>query len=114
MTTVEAMKRLENDWFIALSGQLCVDMDKKDAFLEAIGIAITAIRAQQEREKNEPLMLENVAQAYLEICEHDCVGDDSVGIPCCQFYKWPDLDDDENPCLGECMLNPCRHKPKED
>ena len=66
MTTEEAMKRLENDWFIALSGQLCVDMDKKDAFLEAIGIAITAIRAQQEAEKNEPLMLEELREMHGE------------------------------------------------
>lgn len=62
MTTAEAIKRLENDWFHALGGQLCVDECKKEAFLEAVGMAISALSAQQEAEKNEPLTLEELRE----------------------------------------------------
>ena len=44
MTREEAIKHLRNDWFMSLGGQLCVDEDKKDAFLEAIGMGIKAFR----------------------------------------------------------------------
>lgn len=44
MTLEEAIKHLRNDWFMSLGGQLCVDEDKKDAFLEAIGMGIKALR----------------------------------------------------------------------
>ena len=44
MTREEAIKHLRNDWFMSLGGQLCVDEDKKDAFLEALGMALTALR----------------------------------------------------------------------
>ncbi len=51
MSIEETIKSLKNDWFVSLFGQLCVDMDKKDKFLEAVGMAISALRAQQEAEK---------------------------------------------------------------
>ena len=44
MTREETIKHLRNDWFMSLGGQLCVDEDKKDAFLEAIGMGIKALR----------------------------------------------------------------------
>ena len=44
MTREEASKHLRNDWFMSLGGQLCVDEDKKDAFLEAVGMGIKALR----------------------------------------------------------------------
>ena len=44
MTREEAIKHLQNDWFMSLGGQLCVDGDKKDAFLEAVGMSIKALR----------------------------------------------------------------------
>ena len=44
MTKEEAIKHLRDDWFMSLGGQLCVDEDKKDAFLEAIGMGIKALR----------------------------------------------------------------------
>ena len=43
MTREEAIKHLRNDWFMSLGGQLCVDEDKKDAFLEAVGMGIKAL-----------------------------------------------------------------------
>ena len=44
MTREEAIKHLRNDWFMSLGGQLCVDEDKKDAFLEAVGMGVKALR----------------------------------------------------------------------
>ena len=52
MTREEAIKHLRNDWFMSLGGQLCVDEDKKDAFLEAVGMGIKALRPVS-REKVE-------------------------------------------------------------
>lgn len=46
MTREEAVNHLMNDWFQALGGQLCVNEDRKDAFLEAIGVAVTALKAK--------------------------------------------------------------------
>lgn len=66
MTNEEAIKRLLYDWFVSLGGQVCVDMDKKDGFREAIGIAVTALRAQQT-----PVKLDRIRW---EGCEH-CKGD---------------------------------------
>ena len=49
MTREEAIKYLTNDWFKALGGQVCVDYDKADRFLEAIGMAIAALREREDR-----------------------------------------------------------------
>lgn len=49
MTNEEAIKRLLYAWFVSPRGQLCVDMDKKDGFCEAIGVAVNALRAQQTK-----------------------------------------------------------------
>ena len=43
MTREEANKHLHDDWYIE-NGRLCVDGDKKDAFLEAVGMGIKALR----------------------------------------------------------------------
>lgn len=49
MTKEEAAKRLFGDWYISTSGNLCVDEGERDAFCEAIGVAINALRAQQAK-----------------------------------------------------------------
>lgn len=49
-------------------------------------------------------LVKRLSEEYLQICDGDCVGDNSVGIPCCPFYKWPDIADDEHPCPGGCEL----------
>ena len=55
MTREEAIKHLRNDWFMSLGGQLCVDEDKKDAFLEAVGMGIKALRpVSREQLKKVP------------------------------------------------------------
>lgn len=43
MTREEASTHLFDDWYIE-NGRLCVDGDKKDAFLEAVGMGIKALR----------------------------------------------------------------------
>ena len=43
MTREEAIKHLYDDWYIE-NGRLCVDGDKKDAFLEVVGMGIKALR----------------------------------------------------------------------
>lgn len=46
-----------------------------------------------------------IATEYLSICdEHDCTGDQSVGIQPCPFYKWPDVDDSGAPLPSGCKL----------
>lgn len=114
MTTEEAIRILSPETRRDALREIPV-LERIEADQEACRIAVAALRAHQERENPEPLTLtmEEVAKAYLEICGHDCIGDDSVGIPCCQFYRWPDLPDDEHPCLGECRLNTYCHKPEE-
>ena len=56
MTREEANKHLHDDWYIE-NGRLCVDGDKKDAFLEAVGMGIKALRPvsreQVERMRGE-------------------------------------------------------------
>jgi len=54
-----------------------------------------------EEHVDTQIQMKEVAQAYLDICDCDCAGDDSVGIPSCPFYEWPDLD---GPYLGYCRL----------
>lgn len=62
MTREEAINHLMNDFFVSLGGQLCVDADKKGQFCEAIGKGVSALRAQQEAEKNEPLTLDELRE----------------------------------------------------
>lgn len=54
----------------------------------------------------ETITLEEVAKEYLNICDNDCCGDDTVGIPCCPFYCFPDVV--EGHCVpGICKLKRC-------
>lgn len=58
----------------------------------------------------KPVTLGEVAQAYLDICGKDCGGDDSTGVPSCQFYQRPDVDENGLPCSGTCQLKSYRYK----
>lgn len=60
MNDREAIKHLTNDWFKSLGGQLCVDGDKVDGFLEAVGIGISALQEREERARG------------CEYCRDDC------------------------------------------
>ena len=53
MTREEAIKHLHDDWFMPLGGQLCVDGDKKDTFLEAVGMGIKALRPVSREQLSE-------------------------------------------------------------
>ena len=44
-----------------------------------------------------------LASEYLSICDNDCAGDMSVGIPPCPFFDFPDVDDDR-PHPDVCKL----------
>ena len=50
MTRKEAIKHLTNDWFKLRNGQVCVEYDHSDRFLEAVGMAISALREQEKLE----------------------------------------------------------------
>lgn len=83
--------------------------------LDEIGeTAIEHLQEKAAREKPEPLTLDELARAYLELCgEDNCAGDSTVGIPQCQFYKSPDWDDvNQIPIPGGCKLKSYRHKPE--
>ena len=58
----------------------------------------------------KPVTLEEVAQAYLDICDKACGGDASTGVPSCQFYETPDVDENGFPCSGTCRLKSYRYK----
>ena len=81
---------------------------------DAAILAIEALREKAARENSEPLTLDELARAYLELCgEDNCAGDSTVGIPQCQFYKSPDWDDvNQIPIPGGCKLKSYRHKPE--
>lgn len=76
MTRQEAINHLKNDWFRSLGGQLCVDGDKIDNFLEAVGMGIKELsipessnQAQIEKEKNESITLQDIWIAHkIEQC----------------------------------------------
>lgn len=55
---------------------------------------------------SEGVTLEEVAKEYLNICDNDCCGDDSVGIPCCPFYCFPDVVEGRR-VPGICKLKRC-------
>ena len=50
MTREEAANHLMNDWFKALGGQLCVDEDKQEGFLEAIGVAVSVLKGYKKED----------------------------------------------------------------
>lgn len=64
MTNEEAVNRLTYDWYQALGGQVCVDADKSDKFLEAVGIGIKAINGQ----KKQPAHIDREAWEPCESC----------------------------------------------
>lgn len=57
MTIEEAIERLEGRY---MNVSMCGTSEKAMVENEAINMAITALRAQQEAEKNEPLTLEEL------------------------------------------------------
>ena len=37
-------------------------------------------------------LLSKLCAEYQEICQNECEGDSSVGIPSCPFYRFPDIE----------------------
>lgn len=58
-------------------------------------LAMECSKLKQEldayRDAEPELSVEDIAYAYLEICEKDCAGDCTTGIPPCRFYNPPDV-----------------------
>ena len=78
MTREEAIKHLHDDWYIE-NGRLCVDGDKKDAFLEAVGMGIKALRpvSREQVEKvwrgcNNCRTCDSCAYRYIKAEEEPC------------------------------------------
>lgn len=53
-------------------------------------------------QKKSPLTLEQIASEYLNLCDHDCAGDNSVGIQECPFWQPADIN-----CNGEFIPYVC-------
>ena len=66
MNDREAIEHLTNDWFESLGGQLCVDGDKVDGFLEAVGIGISALQEREERSKEGKSLREKIERYKIE------------------------------------------------
>lgn len=75
MTREEVIKHLSNDLFVSAKGQLCVDVRKKDEFMDAIGISIDALRTvsreQVEKLRGEWISLEpEIGLFECSMCDH--------------------------------------------
>ena len=78
MTREEAIKHLSNDLFVSAKGQLCVDVRKKDEFMDAIGISIDALR---------PVSREKVKTAW-KGCKH-CTEEWGTCDPITNRFRMP-------------------------
>ncbi len=67
---------------------------------------IAEASTQPSTDDGDDVTLEEVAKEYLNICDEDCGGDDSVGIQSCPFYRFPDVVDG-CPVPGICKLKRC-------
>lgn len=63
-------------------------------------------------EDENGLTVEELSNAYLNICDSPCDGDQTTGIAPCKFWVMPDVDDNYNPTKGYCKLEAYRRKPK--
>lgn len=64
MTHKEGIGHLTNDWYKDLnSGKICIDAEKADAFLEAVGLGIKAMKAlSAEPVEEQPPSLEQMRE----------------------------------------------------
>ena len=100
ITREEAIKHLRNDWFMSLGGQLCVDEDKKDAFLEAVGMGIKALRPvsrkQVERMRGEWMFkpfYKGTSRGAIECQKCKSAFEGSVGFNFCPHCGSPMTDE---------------------
>ncbi|MCK9576695.1 MAG: hypothetical protein M0R51_12300 [Clostridia bacterium] len=91
----------------------CTDGMLINSEIEAVS-ALKRIQMELDRRaepENEPLTQEELANAYLNICDDPCGGDPTTGIAPCKFWVMPDVDENNNPVPGYCKLKKYR-KPK--
>lgn len=53
MTNEEAIKHLHDDWYEMFDHSVCVDYEDKDEFLEALGVAIIALRKENMLDRSK-------------------------------------------------------------
>lgn len=75
-----------------------------DGFESDFDAAFKELSKVKDIQNNENL-LNRVIKDYLEICGSNCVGDHSVGIPECPFYKYADVLDNGKLVNPECELS---------
>lgn len=75
-------------------------LDDGERYCRGIVFEAAALRHQCPHTEME----KELARAYLDICGEECAGDDSTGIPKCQFFDFPDIDDSGKPFPGLCRL----------
>lgn len=68
-----------------------------------------AAEGEESTETREPTLPE-VAREYLRICDRDCGGDRSVGLPPCPFFEEPDITGDGKAIPGGCRLREYREE----
>lgn len=75
-------------------------LDEGERYCRGIVFEAAALHHQCTHTETE----KELARAYLEICGEECAGDDSTGVPKCQFFDFPDVDDNGKPFPGGCRL----------
>ncbi|WP_099205523.1 hypothetical protein [Scatolibacter rhodanostii] len=56
-----------------------------------------------DEEVESSLTFERLAEEYLNLCDKNCAGDETVGVFPCQFWKPPDVENGE-PVPAYCAL----------
>ena len=68
----------------------CMDGNKATGYTpEECAAAFEELAACRAAEPE--LSVEDIAYAYLQLCEKDCAGDCTTGMPPCRFYNPPDV-----------------------
>lgn len=75
-----------------------------DGFESDFDSAFKELNKMKDIQNNENL-LNRVIKDYLEICDNNCMGDPSVGIPECPFYKYADVLDNGALVEPRCELS---------
>ena len=80
--------------------------DETDRLSNAIHIYATE---GAEKIETQATTIKRLSEEYLSICEKECIGDSSIGIPSCPFYRWPDATEDGRAYPGGCKLKGEKH-----
>jgi hypothetical protein len=90
-----------------LKEQLAIKSEQLES-LRTIFYEITGSIPSKARPRENRLTVEEIANAYLDICDGPCDGDSTTGIAPCPFWVMPDVDENNNPVQGYCKLEKYR------